>query len=212
MSVTVTKGEGVTVFTVNSKEGSSWPLLCQIAQQALYHGGTLIIPLAWYGVPYWLGGVVSLLYFVIVYHVIMFMAEKFPSPCFVGINMLMNLSGASLAIAGMVLYSARSTNGHFWWSNNDDNDYYGGQVTKPPSEPQRDRLLAKCKDAKCSLNALDIVLIVLAVLQLCVTISSAVLGLKALYKNGNEGKANIQDLEQYKPLLEEVTTRARALI
>ena len=28
--------------------------------------------LRWNGVPYWLGGVVSLLYFIIVYHVIMF--------------------------------------------------------------------------------------------------------------------------------------------
>ncbi|CDQ81330.1 unnamed protein product [Oncorhynchus mykiss] len=142
------------------------------------------------------------------------LAEKFPSPCLVGINMLTNLSGASLAIAGNVL-----ANCHFWWSCNDDDyiwrdDYYGGQVRQLPSHPQRDRLLVKCNDAKqvslMLMNALDIVLIVPAVLQLCVTISSAVLGLKALYKDEKEGKENIQDLEQHKPLLDEVTTNPAA--
>lgn len=65
--------------------------------------------------------------------------------------MLMNLSGAALAITGIVLYAVDLANYNFWWICNDDNynwrdDYY--QVTKPPSDPERDRLLAKCKDAK----------------------------------------------------------------
>ncbi|XP_070958705.1 membrane-spanning 4-domains subfamily A member 5-like [Oncorhynchus clarkii lewisi] len=252
MSVTVTKGGGVTVFTVNSKEGSSWPLLCQILGTLCYSPacsvsqglrrlqsssqsalgtiqimvgvlniglGTILVStdysslLRWNGVPYWLGGVF------IAVGIMCILAEKFPSPCLVGINVLMNLSGAALAITGIVLYAVDLANYHFWWICNDDHynwrdDYYGGQVTKPPSDPERDRLLAKCKDAKqiaqMLMNALDIVLIVLAVLQLCVTISSAVLGLKALYKNGKEGKENIRDLEQYKPLLEEVTTNPAA--
>ncbi|XP_045082540.1 membrane-spanning 4-domains subfamily A member 4A-like [Coregonus clupeaformis] len=250
MSVTVTKGEGVTVFTVNSKEGSSWPLLCQILGTLCYSPacsvsqglrrlqassqsalgiiqimvgvlniglGVILIDysslLRWNGTPFWLGGVF------IAVGIMCILAEKFPSPCLVGINVLMNLSGAALAIAGIVLYAVDLANDHFWWTCNEDNynwrdDYYGGRVTKPPNDQQRDRLLEKCKDAKqiaqMLMNALDIVLIVLAVLQLCVTISSAVLGLKALCKNGKEGKQNIQDLEQYKPLLEEVTTNPAA--
>lgn len=65
----------------------------------------------------------------------------------------MNLSGAALAITGIVLYAVDLANYHFWWICNDDHynwrdDYYGGQVTKPPSDPERDILLAKCKDAK----------------------------------------------------------------
>lgn len=65
--------------------------------------------------------------------------------------MFMNLSGAALAMTGIVLYAVDLANYNFWWICNDDNynwrdDYY--QVTKPPSDPERDRLLAKCKDAK----------------------------------------------------------------
>ncbi|XP_071253621.1 transmembrane protein 176B-like [Salvelinus alpinus] len=245
MSVTVTKGGGVTVFTVNSKEGSSWTQLCQILGTLCYSPscsvsqglrrlqassqtalgtiqimvGVLNIGLGMIlvspdysnnGVPYWLGGVF------IAVGIMCILAEKFPSPCLVGINVLMNLSGAALAITGIVLYAIDLAHYKFWWICNDDNynwrdDYYGGQVAKPPSYSERDRLLAKCKDAKqiaqMLMNALDIVLIVLTVLQLCVTISSAVLGIKALYKNGKE---NIRDLEQYKPLLEEVTTNPAA--
>uniref|UniRef100_A0A674CVZ9 Uncharacterized protein n=1 Tax=Salmo trutta TaxID=8032 RepID=A0A674CVZ9_SALTR len=202
MSVTVTKGKGVTVFTVNSKEGSSWPLLCQILGTMCYSPassvsqgqrrlqassqsalGTIQIMVGVLNIglgailvstDYYTGMVWGSLLFIAV-GIMCILAEKFPSPCLVGINMLMNLSGASLAIAGIVLYSV-------------------------------DLML---------MNALDIVLIVL---QLCVTISSAVLGLKALYKNGKQGKGmkreplnrDIQDLEQYKPLLEEVTTNPAA--
>uniref|UniRef100_A0A8C7NJR8 Uncharacterized protein n=1 Tax=Oncorhynchus mykiss TaxID=8022 RepID=A0A8C7NJR8_ONCMY len=221
MSVTVTNGKGVAVFTVNAKEGSSWPLLCQILGTLCYSPASSVSQGPWRlqansqsalgtiqimvgvlniglgagcRVPYWLGGVF------IAVGIMCILAEKFPSPCLVGINMLTNLSGASLAIAGNVL-----ANCHFWWSCNDDDyiwrdDYYGGQVRQLPSHPQRDRLLVKCNDAKqvslMLMNALDIVP---AVLQLCVTISSAVLGLK-----------NFRDLEQHKPLLEEVTTNPAA--
>uniref|UniRef100_A0AAZ3PGW1 Uncharacterized protein n=1 Tax=Oncorhynchus tshawytscha TaxID=74940 RepID=A0AAZ3PGW1_ONCTS len=235
MSVTVTNGKRVAVFTVNTKEGSSWPLLCQILGTLCYSPASSVSQGPWrlqansqsaLGTIQIMVGVlnidlgailVSTDYYTgrfIAVGIMCILAEKFPSPCLVGINMLTNLSGASLAIAGIVL-----ANCHFWWSCNDDDyiwrdDYYGSQVRQLPSHPQRDRLLAKCKDAKqvsrMLMNALDIVLIVPAVLQLCVTISSAVLGLKALYKDGKEGKENIQDLEQHKPLLEEVTTNPAA--
>ncbi|KAL0984822.1 hypothetical protein UPYG_G00147550 [Umbra pygmaea] len=248
MSVTVTRGEGVTVFTVNSKEGSTWPLLCQILGTLCYSPacavsqalrklqtssqlalgiiqimvgilhislGAIVVsvagsgPLLWDGLPYWFGAVF------IVGGIMCILVEKFPSPCLVGINVLLNLSGVALAITAIVMYAIYLTVDNFYWICNEDywnNGYYWNRGTIPPIEPRLNEAMSKYRSAKMMaqmlLNGFVIVLIVLAVLQLCVTISSAVLGLKHLVKSMKQKK--VQDLEQYKPLLEEVTTNPAA--
>ncbi|XP_010904195.5 transmembrane protein 176B [Esox lucius] len=247
MSVTVTKGEGVTVITLNSKEGSAVPLLCQILGTLCYTPacslsqtlrkvqsssqlilgtiqimvGILIIGLGaglvsigswtiivWTKTPFWLGGMI------IASGIMCILASKFPSPCLVGINVFLNLVVAALAITGVVMYAIDVTYDHFTWICHDNiwyDNYYWRQTTPVPStdvQEMKKRLLEQCETAKAKAQmlfiAFDVVLIVLAVLQLFVNISSVVLGLKALCKIGKE--KNIQDLEQYKPLLEEVTT------
>ncbi|XP_067094514.1 membrane-spanning 4-domains subfamily A member 6C-like [Osmerus mordax] len=240
MSVTMTKGEGVTVFTLASNPKSDWPMvfqifgtlccspICALSQRlrklqgsSLSALGAIQIlvgilnlglgpillnatdgPLLFKGVPYWLGGVF------IAVGLMCVLAEKFPSPCLVGINVMINLGGAALAITGIVLYAIDLGSGKLnWMCYFGNDDWYS---TARPSTETKDQYLERCLDAKhiavVLTNSLEIVMIVLAVLQLCVTISSAVLGMKALHKNRKEQhKSQTEDPEKYSPLLEDVT-------
>ncbi|XP_071763204.1 uncharacterized protein LOC139917881 [Centroberyx gerrardi] len=250
MSVTMTKGEGVTVFTMNSNPKSSWPPICQILGALCYSPtccsvterlrrvqstsqsalgamqimvGLLNIGLgailcssgggSWYQMdiyayPYWLGALF------ILFGIICILSEKFPSPCLVIVNVLLNLAGVGFAIAAIILYSINLANIGMYWMCERDYDYgwYNRRESSTPSPPTDEQRAMKeqCMEARATtlmlLRSINIVLIVLSVLQLCLVISSAVLGIKALRKNGKEVSKSIDDLEHYKPLLEEVTT------
>ncbi|XP_071376139.1 transmembrane protein 176A-like [Centroberyx affinis] len=252
MSVTMTKGEGVTVFTMKTNPKSYWPPICQIlgglcysptccsvterlrrvqstSQSALgamqimvgllniglgailnTSGGGSWYQMDEYAYPYWLGALF------IVFGIMCILSEKFPSPCLVIVNVLFNLAGVGFAIAAIVLYSINLAMIGMYWLCERDYDYGGWYERRErptqaptPSDEQRS-MMEKCLEGKAIilmlLRSINIVLIVVSVLQLCLVISSAVLGIKTLRKNGKEVSKSIDDLEHYKPLLEEVTT------
>ncbi|XP_031135216.1 high affinity immunoglobulin epsilon receptor subunit beta-like isoform X5 [Sander lucioperca] len=243
MSVTMTKADGITVFTVTSDPQSVYPPLCQILKSLCYSpvccsvsqhlrrvqrtsqsvlgalhimvgllniclGTILICSLSGYvmdstGFPFWLGGLF------ILFGSIGILSEKYPSPCLVIINVILNLAGVAFAITGIVLYSINMESIYMWWMCDDDNYYsgYSRQTTTPT--PGKDIMREKCLEGKelalMLLRSMNVVLIVLSALELCLTISSAVMAIKALKSSGKGEKEKTGDPELYKPLLEEVT-------
>ncbi|XP_078143420.1 uncharacterized protein LOC139917912 [Centroberyx gerrardi] len=163
------------------------------------------------GAAYWLGAVY------IIAGIMCILAGRFPSPCLVGFTVFMNIVGALFAITGIALYAIDLGDASlFWMCNYYDYGYgyydsYEGKMETPSAEKMRERFKQqysdKCKNvaffAQRLLTSMDITLIVLAILQLCVNISVAVLGIKALV-NRREKKEGVQDVEFYKPLLKEV--------
>ncbi|XP_070768151.1 membrane-spanning 4-domains subfamily A member 6C-like [Enoplosus armatus] len=247
MSVTMTKADGVTVFTLTSDPKSPWPPLCQILNSLCCNPlccsvsqrlrgvqtpqtvlgalqimvGLLNIGLgvilcnvgsgSWWQMdstafPFWLGGLFVL------FGIMSILSEKFPSPCLVILNVILNLSGVGFAIAAIVLYSINMANIYLWWMC--EHDYYDYHSTSPSPSPEEKIMKEKCLEGKelvlMLLRSINAVLIILSVLELCVVISSAVLGIKAL-RSGEKGeKKSIEDPEHYKPLLEEVTSNPAA--
>ncbi|XP_034729379.1 transmembrane protein 176B-like isoform X2 [Etheostoma cragini] len=248
MSVSMTKGDGITVFTVTSDPESVYPPLCQILKNLCYSPvccsvsqhlrrvqrssqsvlgalhimvgllhiglGTILFCIDrdyfWSlisstGFPFWLGGLF------ILFGTIGILSEKYPSPCLVIINVILNLAGVAFAITGIVLYSIDMASIYTWWMcRNNGDDYYSSyrrQTTTP--SPGQDIMKEKCLEVKeltlMLLRSLGAVLIVLSTLELCLTISSAVMSIKAL-KRSQKGEKETGDPECYKPLLEEVTS------
>ncbi|XP_008281179.1 transmembrane protein 176B-like [Stegastes partitus] len=246
MSVTMTKAEGVTVFTLTSDPQSAWPPLCQIFKGLCYSPvccsvsqhlrrsqrtsqsalGTLQIMVGllnlglgaillsshigpWWLVedlmfPFWLGALF------IVFGITCILSEKYPSPCLVILTVVLNLAGVAFAITAIVLYSISIANARTWWSCGFDYEsWYERRHTTTPS-PSRDFLRERCMEARelfmMLLRGIGGILIVLSVLELCVVISSAVLGIKTLRSRWNEPNKSAEEPEYFKPLLDEVTT------
>ncbi|XP_051812941.1 uncharacterized protein LOC110954568 [Acanthochromis polyacanthus] len=251
MSVTVTKAEGVAVFSLTSDPQSAWPPLCQIFKGLCYSPvccsvsqklrriqrssqsvlGTLQIMVGLLNLgfgaillgsdasgwqmdftkfPIWLGVLF------IVFGIVCILSEKYPSPCLVILTVVLNLAGVAFAITAIVLYSINLADtymrGWYWYCDRDGYDYYGYRrrhSTTTPS-PERDLLQEKCLEAKelaqMLVLGINIVLIVLSVLELCVVISSAVLGIKALRRRQKESNKSPEEPEYFKSLLDEVTT------
>ncbi|XP_035527841.1 transmembrane protein 176A-like [Morone saxatilis] len=247
MSMTMTKAEGVTVFTLTSDPQSTCPPLCQILKGLCYSPvccsvsqhlrriqrtsqsvlgalhimvGLLNIGLAailcasrsgssWQMdsslFPFWFGGLFML------FGVMSILSEKYPSPCLVILNVILNLVGVCFAIAAIVLYSMNIANIWVGWMCNED--YMSAYSVRTPS-PREDIVQEKCLEGAALilmlLRSINAVLIVLSVLELCVTISSAVLGIKALSSSEKKENKSTDDPEIYKPLLEEVTSNPTA--
>ncbi|XP_051812747.1 transmembrane protein 176B-like [Acanthochromis polyacanthus] len=247
MSVTVTKAEGVTVFTLTSDPQSAWPPLCQIFKGLCYSpvccsvsqqlrriqrssqsvlgtlqimvgllnlgfGAILLGPSSWWHIfffamfPFWLGALF------IVFGIVCILSEKYPSPCLVILTVVLNLAGVAFAITAIVLYSINIEDISLGWYCDRYDDYYWDRrhdTTTTPS-PERDLLQEKCLEARelaqMLLRGIFGVLIVLSVLELCVVISSAVLGIKALRSRQKESNKSPEEPEYFKPLLDEVTT------
>ncbi|XP_040899299.1 transmembrane protein 176B-like [Toxotes jaculatrix] len=237
MSVSVTKADGVTVITLTSDPRSPWPPLYQILKALCYNplcctvsqhlrrvqgmsqsvlatlhimvgllnigfGGIDLAFDPFSGFPFWLGALFM------VFGIMCILSEKYPSPCLVTLNVVLNLAGVIFAIAAIVLYSISIASTWLWWSCS--YDYYGEWTTSSPF-PAKEFMKERCLQGQelvlmfqTSLNA---VMIVLSALELCVTISSAVLGIKALRSSAKGEKQSTGDSELYKPLLEEVTTK-----
>ncbi|CAM9222196.1 unnamed protein product [Lampetra planeri] len=156
--------------------------------------------------PLWLGGLFVL------FGISCILSEKYPSPCLVICNVILHLAGVAFAIAAIVLYSINIANIGFWWMcDRNDNywDSYPYQTPKPTLSAAERRKQENCLEAKELLillvRGINGVLIVLAALELCLVISSAVLGMKALKNRGKEKSKGSEDPEKYQPLLESVT-------
>ncbi|KAL7840152.1 hypothetical protein AOLI_G00254750 [Acnodon oligacanthus] len=240
MSLTMTKSDGVTVFTVTSNPKSKWPLICQLLATLCYSPvcsvsqslkqkmgrthtalGTLQIlvglmnvgfgciyrSLGYYYSPlwdgcFWLGAVF------IAAGIVCILAEKFPSSCLLSFSVLVNLVSAALAITATVLYSVDLARLPGLSNCNRRGYSYGyeyGYYSTTPS-PDKKTLIENCERnqyiVKMVYGGLEILMIVLAVLQLCVTISSCALILKTLCKKKKGGE--MEDPELHKPLVEEV--------
>lgn len=248
MSVTMSKADGVTVFTLTTDPQSSCPPICQIFKGLCYSPvlcsvsqhlkkiqgmsqsvlgalhimvGLLNIGLgailcstgggSWYQMdfylyPYWLGGLF------IFFGSMCILSEKCPSPCLVCLNVILNLAGVGFAIAAIVLYAINLSEIGFWWLCRDYNRYYDyrsdyGTTTPSPYKEMMDSGCLEGKELLIMLTqSINAVLIVLSVLELCVTISSAVLGIKVLRNKEKQENQCADDPEQFKPLLEEVTS------
>ncbi|XP_008322238.1 membrane-spanning 4-domains subfamily A member 8-like [Cynoglossus semilaevis] len=238
MSVSMTKGEGVTMFTLTFDPQSNLPPLCQILRALCYSPvccsvskhmksaggksqtllGTIQIMVGllniglgvilmasntsswmmddtkysvWLGVLFMLFGIMCIL------------SENFPSPCLVTLNVILNMAGVIFAITAITLYIVDLTGLWFrWMCSNDRYDYT--DVTLSPES------MEKCLEGKHLVvmlsQSIHSVLIVLSVLELCVTISSTVLGIKALVHH-NKARLEIADEPAlHQPLLEEVNT------
>ncbi|XP_008288741.1 transmembrane protein 176B-like [Stegastes partitus] len=246
MSVTMTKAEGVTVFTLTSDPQSAWPPLCQIFKGLCYSPvccsvsqhlrgiqrtsqsalGTLQIMvgllnlglgaifLSSHSSPWWLMGHLKFPFWLgalfIVFGIMCILSEKYPSPCLVILTVVLNLAGGAFALTAIVLYSMNIAHVDLWWYCDRDDDYwYERHHTTTPS-PARDFLRERCLEAKelslMLLRGMNGILIILSVLELCVVISSAVLGIKALSSRWKEPNKSAEEPEYFKPLLDEVTT------
>ncbi|KAM9353185.1 uncharacterized protein ABDE67_005553 [Symphorus nematophorus] len=161
--------------------------------------------------PYWLGAVY------ILFGIVGIVSEKRPSVCLVIINVILNLAGGAIALTGIVFYSITIPDIGLWLMC--DDDYYYGYgyrynndygYNRPISSPQEKLMREKCLEGGelvvMLLRGLNGLLIVLSVLELCVAISSAVMGIKALSSNEKREDESPDDPELYKPLLEEVTS------
>uniref|UniRef100_A0A672S613 Transmembrane protein 176l.1 n=1 Tax=Sinocyclocheilus grahami TaxID=75366 RepID=A0A672S613_SINGR len=218
MPLTVSQGEGMMVISITSNPKSKWPVLCQILSSLSYGPvcfasedmkekltdtqrvigavqimvGVMNIKMGCFGFifSFWIGGV-------LVIGIVTVLAAKFPSPFLV---MILNVVSAALAITAAVLYSMDLATGNNLYC---DTSYYssnGYAVTPSTEQMRRTEICVKYKYLnKMILGGLDIMMIVLSVLQLCVTISFCVLTGKALCKKDED------DPELHKPLLEDDT-------
>uniref|UniRef100_A0A672S618 Uncharacterized protein n=1 Tax=Sinocyclocheilus grahami TaxID=75366 RepID=A0A672S618_SINGR len=126
------------------------------------------------------------------------------------IGIILNVVSAGLAITAVVLYSVDLANSHTY-ENCENGSYhqsryngYGYSYETPsPEDNRRKEMCLFYKNLIENIfRGLDIMMIVLSVLQLCVTISFCVLTGKALCKKDED------DSELHKPLLEDDTPGA----
>uniref|UniRef100_A0A3P8PDB2 Uncharacterized protein n=1 Tax=Astatotilapia calliptera TaxID=8154 RepID=A0A3P8PDB2_ASTCA len=210
MSVTVSKADGVTVFTLTSDPDSSWPPLCQIFKSLCYSPvcctvsqrlrslnrtsqtvlGTLQIMI---GLRCWKGTICIVcrlyleIFFLVVHQVICFLFQLI-------LTVTLNVAGVAFAITAIVLYSIHLANIYLWWGSQCDNDYnpywYRMRTTTAvvPS-PEEMIIKERCLEGQAVmlLRSISVVLIVLSVLELCITIGSSILGIKSLRRK-DKGK------------------------
>ncbi|XP_077433133.1 uncharacterized protein LOC144058507 [Vanacampus margaritifer] len=164
------------------------------------------------GFPYWLGALF------ILFGIIAILSEKFPSPCLVLLNAILNILGIGFAIAAIVLYSinmsdiylSRSCRGYDYY----DDDWSRRRDVTTTTSPAGQKYLERCSEGRVLilmlLRAINGVAIVLCVLELCLVISSCVLAIKSLCRHGNSERRDDRQQSRddpeggYKPVLEEV--------
>ncbi|XP_018555448.1 high affinity immunoglobulin epsilon receptor subunit beta isoform X2 [Lates calcarifer] len=140
------------------------------------------------GAAYWLGAVF------VVTGIMSILAGEFPSSCLMGFTVFMNIAGAIFAITGIVLYAIDLGNASLLWMCD-------------RSMNSVDLYDDNCRNvalfAQSLLTSMDITLIVFAVLQLCVNIWFAVLGIKALISEMKKEEGD-KDVEDQWPKLREL--------
>ncbi|XP_057691009.1 transmembrane protein 176B-like [Corythoichthys intestinalis] len=220
MTVTVTKANGVTVYTVTSDSQSCLPPFCQLFKDMCYSPrccsvsqrmktimgssqtllGSLqiavglttiaigVLPMfggyenPWWNMwvnlfSLWMGSVFVL------FGAICIFSQKYPSPCLVIINAILNLSGVLFALCNIVLCAINIGVIDMWDVCEFPNEEYS---YSRPSRRERD-FEERCLQAKdlllMFLKGINGILLVLAVLELCLVLSSSILAIKALRSN-----------------------------
>ncbi|XP_061531839.1 uncharacterized protein LOC133402216 [Phycodurus eques] len=139
--------------------------------------------------PHWLGALF------IVFGIVCILSEKFPSPCLVLVNVILNFSGIAFAIAGVVLYAKNVAYVYLWRVCREYDVYDGyesGRRTATTPSPAAQNYLERCMEGKALtlmlLRGVNGVAIVLCVLELCLVVSSCVLAIKSLCRgDGDDG-------------------------
>nr|XP_057910013.1 uncharacterized protein LOC131105658 [Doryrhamphus excisus] len=151
----------------------------------------------------WMGSVFVL------FGILCILSKKYPSPCLVIINVILNLSGVGFASVAVILYAINIVviPDSMWdvcQPQYEDDWHLANVTTMNPNE--RD-LYEQCLRGKATiimvLTAINGILLVLCVLELCLVISSSVLAIKALRLNKRDEKG-LDDPEHYKPLPEDI--------
>ncbi|KAM8825924.1 membrane-spanning 4-domains subfamily A member 4A-like [Synchiropus picturatus] len=125
--------------------------------------------LASIGALYWLGAVF------IITGVMSLLAGQCPSPCLVRFTVFMNVMAAILAITGVVLYSVDLAHASLlWMCDLSTTERVGENCRKVAFFAQR------------LVTSMDVLLILLAVLQLCVSISLVVRSFIPMKKGGQD--------------------------
>ncbi|XP_075899308.1 membrane-spanning 4-domains subfamily A member 6C-like [Nelusetta ayraudi] len=153
------------------------------------------------GFPFWLGGLF------IFFGIMCILSEKCPSFCLVILNVVLNITGVGFAIAAIVLYSINISNIYVWWICREE--WYDQRRQLPVGE-----MLEKCEEGTAMIEGMqrgiNILLIILSTLELCVALSSAVMGIKTLCGGANTGDESVDDPEVIKPLLLEAAAEPEA--
>ncbi|XP_042596224.1 uncharacterized protein LOC122139930 [Cyprinus carpio] len=174
MSLTVSRGESLTVITVTSNPKSKWPVLCQIL------GFLCCSPVspASYEMKGKLMHVHTALGYLIV-GILCVLHAKFPSTCLLVITVILNLVSATLAIAAVVLYSIDLNSIATLYCNSYSYSQTGYSDLPFTTKEQNTKM---CLDSMIR-QGLNIIMIALLVLQLCMTIIFYVLTGKVCKKD-----------------------------
>ncbi|XP_043117431.1 transmembrane protein 176l.4 [Puntigrus tetrazona] len=154
--------------------------------------------------PFWIGSVS------IVIGIVCILMVKFPSSCLLTIGIILNIVSAAFAITAVVLYTVDVTNMHTRYSCESRSYGYSSYNVygyDPEENRRRELCLYYRNVTEMVLRGLDIMMIVLSVLQICVSISFCVLTGKALCKK-EEDEKSVEDPELDKPLLEDAAAGA----
>ncbi|XP_073703466.1 uncharacterized protein [Garra rufa] len=151
--------------------------------------------------PFWIGSVF------LVVGILCILSAKFPSSCLLVIGMILNVVCAAFAITAVVLYSVDLAIDHtnvycdnYNYYYPSYNDYGNRYRTPTPEDIRKTEMCLYYRNlSEIIFRGLDIMMIVLSVLQLCVSISFCVLTGKALCKKDEDAKS-MED-----PLLEDAT-------
>ncbi|XP_064201570.1 uncharacterized protein LOC135260251 isoform X1 [Anguilla rostrata] len=156
--------------------------------------------------PYWLGAAF------IMSGIFTIFGERFPSPCLVFLTAVVNMASAIFAVVAIVFYAVDEgvVFGRMCYERGDYNDYrnygyYGTVNLTDLARKANNPNLKLCRMYERTVlpvaMGVKVLLLVTAVLQLCVSISLAVLAIKALKKKDEEKQ--VPEVQQ--PLMEEVT-------
>uniref|UniRef100_A0A3Q2Q8B1 Membrane-spanning 4-domains subfamily A member 18 n=1 Tax=Fundulus heteroclitus TaxID=8078 RepID=A0A3Q2Q8B1_FUNHE len=150
--------------------------------------------------PYWLGVLF------ITFGSMCLLSERFPSLCLVGLTVMLNLAGVAFAITAIVLFSIQISL-EFWWYCSIYSSSYSNydRTTAAPLEREFSRQM--CLEGKYVAQVIhkgiNVVLIILSILELCVVISSAIIGIKTLRNFRKEENTRTDDPECNKLMLGE---------
>ncbi|XP_020500176.2 membrane-spanning 4-domains subfamily A member 4D [Labrus bergylta] len=146
--------------------------------------------------PFWLGGMF------IFFGAMCILSEKCPRPWLVILTVILNLSGVGFAIAAIILYSLSMVFVDMQWLC----DAYYAYDLDHTVTPLEKILTEKCYEAEIMIvnlwRSIFTFLIMLSVLEFCIVISSAVLGIKAL-KLTNKGENKSPDDSEHDRRLQE---------
>ncbi|XP_061675200.1 transmembrane protein 176B-like [Syngnathoides biaculeatus] len=246
MPVTITRAQGVTVFTVTSDPKSRWPPLCQILKALCYSPsccaasqhmrttmgssqavlGALqiavglitialgVLPMfggfedSWWKMDMnlfslWMGPVFVL------FGIVCILSQKYPSPCLVIINVILNLSGVLFAVANVILCAINIGVMNMWdVCEPAYDDRFDNWIAHTPTPSPNEKFFEKqCLNGRellhMLLRGINGVLLLLAVLELCLAISSSILAVKALRSGGKGCRQSLDDPEEYKAFPDE---------